>query len=619
MKIKYLYLITIIFAGFMITSLLMNTLSTTASAAKAELTVANDRIPIHWFVGLGTGGDPSQLEGQQQVVADFNASQTEISLTLEIVESDISIPTLQAYIASGNSPDIVGPVGVKGSNAFKGQWLDLSSLIDSSGIDLSDIDPTLVDFFYSEDNGQVSIPFTVYPSFVFYNRDLFDQAGLAYPPHQYGQSYTDTVYGGSWNVEKQAEIAKLLTLDSADKNATDPSFDPDSIEQFGYYQQWADGRGEATLFGAGNFADANGNAQIPSHWNTAYHWFYDGMMGNQPFIPNNTYVFTDTFGDGNVFNSGRLAMAHSHAWYTCCFGEPSVTNWDIAATPEYSGSITSKLHVDSFYILKSSTHPNEAFDVLTYFLGTAAPQLLETYNGFPARTTLQANALAGFETRYPGVDWQVLVDSIPYADTPNHEGYMPNYLNAYDRIAQFYDAYHSETGLNIDDELNILQNDLQEIFHGGTQTTVDPELDSTLTYYDTAGMNTFVQIPAGAVANETTLIYTPVLSVTPPTSLLFADQAFDLNAYQEGGLVSGFTFSTPITVTLFYDDVDVTNLFEFGLGLYYWDGSAWSQEGITIISRDTANNRLTVTINHLSEFALFGEIGHEVYLPTIIR
>ena len=183
-------------------------------------------------------------------------------------------------------------------------------------------------------------------------------------------------------------------------------------------------------------------------------------------------------------------MTHCHSWYTSSFGEPNVTNWDIAATPEYSGSITSKLHADSFYILKTSNYPNEAFEALTYLLGTAAPTLIETYNGFPARTSQQTAALDSLETRYPGVDWQVMVDSITYTDIPNHESYMPNYPDANDRIAQFFGEYHGAEGLDINNELNILQNDLQTIFQGGTQTPIDPGEDSTLVYYDESGLST---------------------------------------------------------------------------------------------------------------------------------
>jgi hypothetical protein len=54
------------------------------------------------------------------------------------------------------------------------------------------------------------------------------------------------------------------------------------------------------------------------------------------------------------------------------------------------------------------------------------------------------------------------------------------------------------------------------------------------------------------------------------------------------------------------------------LELRYWDGSQSSSGGITMVSRDTVNHKLVVTIDHLSQFALFGEARKGVYLPVVM-
>jgi hypothetical protein len=53
------------------------------------------------------------------------------------------------------------------------------------------------------------------------------------------------------------------------------------------------------------------------------------------------------------------------------------------------------------------------------------------------------------------------------------------------------------------------------------------------------------------------------------------------------------------------------------LGLYAWDGSARSQEGITGVV-DPVNNVITAEMEHLSLFAALGET-RRVYLPMAIR
>ena len=143
---------------------------------------AQERVQIRWYVGLGTGTNANQVEGQQAIVDDFNAEQDEIELILEVVENSQAYDVLATQIAAGNAPDIVGPMGSRGREGFGGAWLDLQPLIDAEGYDLSDFDPALIEFYRVPEEGQLGLPFAVFPSFTLYNIDLFDEAGIPYPP-----------------------------------------------------------------------------------------------------------------------------------------------------------------------------------------------------------------------------------------------------------------------------------------------------------------------------------------------------------------------------------------------------------------------------------------------------
>jgi len=100
---------------------------------------AQDRVKIRWYVGLGAGTDAPLVAAQEEIVADFNASQAEIELVLEIVDNAQAYDVLSTQIAAGNAPDIVGPMGIRGRASFPGAWLDLTPMIDSAGYDLSPI------------------------------------------------------------------------------------------------------------------------------------------------------------------------------------------------------------------------------------------------------------------------------------------------------------------------------------------------------------------------------------------------------------------------------------------------------------------------------------------------
>ena len=145
-----------------------------------------EKVKVRWFVGLGTGSREEQIEPQEKVVADFNKSQDEIELVLEIVPNAQAYDVLATQITAGNVLDIVGPVGIRGRDSFKGSWLDMQPLVDKTKYDLSDFDPALVDFYRVEGEGLLGLPFGIYPSFIFVNKDLFDEAGLPYPPQEFG-------------------------------------------------------------------------------------------------------------------------------------------------------------------------------------------------------------------------------------------------------------------------------------------------------------------------------------------------------------------------------------------------------------------------------------------------
>ena len=413
---------------------------------------------VTWYVGLGAGGQPAQIEAQNQVVADFNASQDRIQLEIVIVDNTVAYDTLGTLIASGQAPDIIGPVGSDGANAFEGRYLDLQPLVDSTGYDLAQFDEAAVESFRV--NGELlGIPFATFPSFIFYNRDLFDEAGVDYPPHQYGEPYAD---GDAWDMEKMRELAIFLTVDSDGYDATEDEFNAENAIQWGFVSQWNEPRGHASLFGASNFADENGEAQLVDNWREGLNWFYNGIWTDN-FIPNAAQQGSDLLAAGNPFASGRIAMAHSHLWYTCCIGEAN--NWDIAAVPSYDDVATAKLHGDTFRVLNTTANPEESFEVLTYLLGEAAPTLLQVYGGMPARAEQQEAFFADLESRFPqGVDWQVAIDSLAYADSPSHEAPMPNYLKAKDRVSSFQTLYESTPGLDVNAELDRLVTDLEAIF-----------------------------------------------------------------------------------------------------------------------------------------------------------
>lgn len=152
-------------------------------------------------------------------------------------------------------------------------------------------------------------------------------------------------------------------------------------------------------------------------------------------------------------------------------------------------------------------------------------------------------------------------------------------------------------------------------------TVVDPGSSTTVVYTDTQGSPTVVDVPAGAVENPITLLYTPAPTVTAPSGLGFAGHAFDLEGYTGEAPLPGLELQVPATITMSYTETEVAGLDEASLMLHYWDGAAraWQDAACRPYNRNAAQNWLAVPICHLSRFALFAKELRTIYLPLVMR
>ena len=124
-------------------------------------------------------------------------------MTVQYNEASQKFTTL---VAGGMTPDIVGPIGVSGVAKFIDEWMDLSPLIKKDRVDLSVYDPALVkthEYVLEGKPVQVGLPIGYYPSVLYYNEDIFDRAGVDYPPTEWGKA--------GWTYEKLIETARKLT------------------------------------------------------------------------------------------------------------------------------------------------------------------------------------------------------------------------------------------------------------------------------------------------------------------------------------------------------------------------------------------------------------------------
>jgi multiple sugar transport system substrate-binding protein len=423
---------------------------------------------LRWYCCLGAGEDAEvQIPVENQVVADFSASHPDSPLKMEIVTYEEARDALSTQLAAGNPPDIVGPVGIGGAEAFHGEWLDLGPLIDSTGFDMTRYEQAAVELYNIAGEGQVGIPFAVYPSVIFYRTNLFAEAGLNEPPHAYGDPYVwPDGSEAEWNYDTLREVALRLTVDENNLDATQPGFDPTKIVQYGFDPYRDDLRGMGAYFGTGSLvADDGTTVQIPEVWADAWKYWYNGMWSDRFIMTGPVFESDDWAGQLDYpFFTGRLAMSANFLWSTYGVAEGG-EEWDVAVIPSHNGTTTSPLNADTFRILKDSKRHEEAFEALRYFLEDKSADLLEIYAGMPANPSEQDAFFTTYQEQFPNeVDWQVVKDSLPLADVPNWEGYMPAYNESLDLLNTYLDKWGTTEGLDLDAEIETLRGELQAIW-----------------------------------------------------------------------------------------------------------------------------------------------------------
>jgi len=93
---------------------------------------AGGRTVVKWYVGLGTGANPQQIDIEKAVVDQFNKSQQSVYLTLQIVDNRVASTTLATGptqpLASGDkiAIQVVGTV-VTALHFSGGNWQQVMS------------------------------------------------------------------------------------------------------------------------------------------------------------------------------------------------------------------------------------------------------------------------------------------------------------------------------------------------------------------------------------------------------------------------------------------------------------------------------------------------------------
>jgi multiple sugar transport system substrate-binding protein len=202
-----------------------------AACAGESPTVAATRPAVKLrFTYWGSEVEKAAIE---EMIGAFESSNPDIDVEPLHIPYEDYTARVSAMILDGQAPDVGYLPGLQAPLwAQEGKLMDLTDLIETDPLLSSALPET---WYYYAPGKIAGLNTAVEATLLFYNRALFDQAGIPYPPSDPTQA---------WTWDEFVAAAARLTADTAGKHPGEVGFDPEQIRTFGAafdksYEGWA--------------------------------------------------------------------------------------------------------------------------------------------------------------------------------------------------------------------------------------------------------------------------------------------------------------------------------------------------------------------------------------------
>jgi multiple sugar transport system substrate-binding protein len=330
-------------------------------------------------------------EVEQAVVAAFEEKYPDIKVELESVPLSDIILKYKTLIAGNEAPDVMA-MNLENSYTFAslGAMEPLDQWIASSGLDTDIYYPATLNMWKFEDV-QYYMPATFSDVVLYYNKDLFDAAGLAYPTRDW-----------TWADLKTAAIALTKDTDGDGK-----------IDQWGYSLPWWPIMLE--MYNASIWSEDGTTCTLNSA---------EGIKAIQTMV-DARYVdkFAPTAdqlaeqGDWDMFIAGKLAMYPTGPWAVQPFNDAATFTYDIAHMPAGDKQAT-QVYANSYGMSATSEHKDAAWKFIEFATGPEGTKIRQDgkYEISPVKEIAEkyyVEALAGDDPEHAIVFMEVLDYAVP--------------------------------------------------------------------------------------------------------------------------------------------------------------------------------------------------------------
>lgn len=332
-------------------------------------------------VTIAVWNEPNKDEALNMYAQAEKATGIKVEVTV-IPESDYSSKLNQMVSTGDDSADIYVIWENDIANFAKaGGIIPMDDYLKSSSIQTGDFIDA-VSSLSAGLGGTYGLPWCAATELLFYNKDMFDAAGIPYP-------------GNDWSYEDYKSAAEKLTKKKADG----------TTEQYGSAlpntQTWWAGIG-----GAGDkvYDPSKGEMVIGDG---AVSFVTDvAAMTKNGIMPEPS---SDT---ADIFASGKAAMSWQGSWNIGTYGSSLSFQWDIATIPTDQVKYNT-LHTGFYSINSKSKNKDAAFRVIEYLMGEEGQTINSKASGNPsAIKSIAEKGAWKVESASSVKNWEAMTDSL---------------------------------------------------------------------------------------------------------------------------------------------------------------------------------------------------------------
>jgi multiple sugar transport system substrate-binding protein len=347
-------------------------------------------------------GAPEELAVWKQIVADFEKANPNIKVNVEVSDWDSYWDKLKTQLAAGTPPDVFAmdaPLFLDYQS--RGVLKNLQPYIDQNPDMLTGVYPQTLEAYKTAD-GYYGLPRDFQTIVLFYNKDMFDKAGVAYPT-------------ADWTWDDLRAAAKSLTQDTNGDG---------KIEQYGFvFDQWdmEPGWSEALWSYGGDILNADHTRTLVGEPKAREAW---QMLFDMVFV-DKSVPDANTIGQygSDLFQAGAAAMTPMGHWAVPGYNTAGF-KYDVVPMPKGPAGSATSVNSAGFVVAKDSKNPEAAFEFVKFVMSPAGQtRLAELGFAIPVLKSV-AESPVFLEQKGSSLNQQIFLDSLAFSHMkPVFKGY----------------------------------------------------------------------------------------------------------------------------------------------------------------------------------------------------